>query len=59
MGVLCHVGTGNRELIQKLITSEEQPTDASSSYTAGAVIVAGGIPTVLLELLQIFFTGEE
>lgn len=59
VGVLCHVGTGNRELIQKLITSKEQPTDASSSYTAGAVIVAGGIPTVLLELLQIFFMGEE
>jgi len=57
LGALVHIGTGNQELIQNLITSTNKPTDSAGSYTAGAVLVAGGVPTFLLEIISALIVG--
>ena len=59
LSALVHIGTGNQEMIQNLITAQEKPDDNAAAYTIGAVIVTGGIPTILLELLASLFVSEE
>jgi hypothetical protein len=53
--VLVENGTGG--LTTGLITSENKPQDDANDYGAGVVAIAGGIPTVLLELLALIFSG--
>lgn len=55
--MLIHVGSGNGELLNQLVSSSDQPPDGSQSYSIGMVLVAGGVPTVLLDLLGQLFTG--
>jgi hypothetical protein len=53
--VLVENGTGG--LTTGLITSENKPQDDANDYGAGVVAIAGGIPTVLLEILALIFSG--
>lgn len=50
---------GTAGLTTGLITSENKPQDDANDYGAGVVAIAGGIPTVLLELLALIFSGED
>ncbi len=54
--VLVEAGTAG--LLTGLITSENKPVDDANDYGAGIVLVAGGIPTVLLETLALLFAGS-
>ena len=56
---LVSVESGTAGLVRALATSENKPVDTPDSYGAGVAIVAGGIPTVLLELLGLIFSGGE
>ena len=53
--VLVENGTGG--LTTGLISSENKPQDDANDYGAGVVAIAGGIPTVLLEILALIFSG--
>lgn len=57
--MLVHVGSGNDDLLRQLLSSSDQPPDGQKAYSVGMVLVAGGIPTVLIELLGLLFTGGE
>jgi len=50
---------GTDGVLQDLITADNKPSDSSSAYGAGMVILAGGLPASLIELLQAFFPTEE
>ena len=53
------VGSGNDDLLRQLLSSSDQPPDGQKAYSVGMVLVAGGVPTVLIELLGLLFTGGE
>ena len=59
LGALAHIGTGNQELMEKLITSTNKPNTDGSGYTVGALVVAGGAPTFLIELIASLFVESE
>lgn len=59
LDLLVHIGSGNAELVTQLLSSSDKPQDNRDAYTFGIVLVAGGIPTVLLELLSGLFVPEE
>lgn len=48
---LVVVGDGTDGLVRELVTAEEEPQDSLTSYGGGAVMVAGGLPTILLDFL--------
>ena len=66
---LVVTGNGTDGILQGLITADNKPTDTSTTteiaeqtygtYGAGVVILAGGLPTVLIEILQAFFPESE
>lgn len=55
--VVVESGTGG--LVSGLTGSENKPSDLASSYGGGVAMVAGGLPTVLLELLALLFGGAD
>lgn len=62
---LVVTGNGTAGLLSSLVTAENKPSDNSSTteiaeltfgtYGAGVVLVAGGLPAAIIELLQLFF----
>lgn len=62
---LVVTGNGTAGLVSGLVTAANKPSDNATTteiaeatygtYGAGLVLVAGGLPTVLVELLQAFF----
>jgi hypothetical protein len=54
---LVLVENGTAGLVTGLVTSENKPEDSSIAYGGGIVAVAGGIPSFLLELLALIFSG--
>ena len=58
MNGLVVTGNGTDGLVSGLVTAENKPSDAASSYGAGVVVVAGGLPSVTIELLKLFFPEE-
>ena len=50
---------GTDGVLQELVTAENKPSDSTTAYGAGMVILAGGLPATLIELLQMFFPTEE
>jgi hypothetical protein len=74
MSGLVVTGNGTDGILAELITAENKPTDNSQSttgtslgnekkiygtYGGGVVLLAGGLPTVLIEILQAFFPEAE
>jgi len=53
--VLAESGTAG--IVQALVAAEEKPEDSATAYGAGVVLVAGGLPTLLLDLLKKIFDG--
>ena len=56
---LVVTGGGTDGLLHALVTAEDKPVDSSEAYGAGVVLVAGGLPTALVAILQMFFTAPE
>lgn len=52
-------GSGTNGVLSALVTSGNKPADSPLSYGAGVAIVAGGLPAILVEILQAFFPEEE
>lgn len=62
---LVVTGNGTSGLVSALVTAENKPSDNSTTteiaevtygtYGAGLVLVAGGLPAAIVELLQLFF----
>jgi hypothetical protein len=54
---LVIVESGTDGLTAGLVTSTNKPFDSASSYGAGVAIVAGGLPSFLLEILTLILGG--
>lgn len=52
---LIVVGNGTDGILQGFIGAQDKPFDSKDAYGAGAVIVAGGLPTAVLDILLLFF----
>ena len=52
---LVLVENGTDGLITGLITAENKPDDGVAAYGGGVVAIAGGLPTVILEILALLF----
>lgn len=62
---LVVTGNGTAGILSALVTAENKPSDISQTltvdertygtYGAGVVILAGGLPAILVEILQVFF----
>lgn len=55
---LVLVESGTDGLTTALVTSENKPASSSGDYGAGVLIVAGGLPTLLLESIALVLGGE-
>lgn len=56
---LVIVESGIDGITTGLVTATNKPFDSPSSYGAGIAVVAGGLPSVLLELLALILSGGE
>lgn len=56
---LVIVENGTDGLTAGLVTSTNKPFDSASSYGAGVAIVAGGLPSLLLEILTLILSGGD
>lgn len=54
---LVLVENGTSGIITGLVTSQNKPEDSPIAYGGGVVAIAGGIPSFLLELLALVFSG--
>lgn len=50
---LLLTGQGTDGITQKFITAENKPSDSPLAYGGGVAILAGGVPSFLVELLQL------
>jgi hypothetical protein len=55
---LVLVANGTAGLAGELISSENKPISSATDYSAGVVVVAGGLPAIVLDLLYAIFGGE-
>ena len=51
-------GQGTDGVLQGLVSAEDKPSDSVTSYGAGMVFLAGGLPTLILEIIQAFFPED-
>lgn len=56
---LVVTGNGTLGALEGLVTADNKPQDDADAYGAGVVILAGGLPAVLVDILQAFFPGGE
>ena len=54
---LVTVANGTDGILQDFITADSKPDDSPSDLGAGLVVLAGGLPNILLELLAALFSG--
>lgn len=52
---LVVAGQGTDGILQGLVTATDKPIDSASAYGMGIVLVAGGLPTAVAELIQLLF----
>ena len=57
VSALITVGQGTDGILQGLMSAGDKPTDMSTSYGAGVVVLAGGLPTFLADILRAIFTA--
>lgn len=50
---------GTLGLVSSFLSAENKPSDSTDSYGAGVVMVAGGLPNALADLLKLFFPEDE
>jgi hypothetical protein len=56
---LVLVEDGTAGLAGALVSSGNKPISNPTDYSAGVVVVAGGLPTILLDILFAIFSGGE
>lgn len=56
--VLVTTGRGNMGLLSSLVNAGNKPQDDADTYGAGIVVVAGGLPAVLVDILQALLQEE-
>lgn len=54
---LVLVEDGTAGIAGALVSSGNKPISSPTDYSAGVVVVAGGLPTILLDILAAIFTG--
>jgi len=57
VSALVVTGSGTDGILQAFVNADDKPQDSVASYGAGLVFLAGGLPTLLIELLQAIFGG--
>jgi len=57
VSALVVAGSGTYGVLQGLVNAGDKPQDSVASYGAGLVFLAGGLPMILIELLQAIFGG--
>jgi hypothetical protein len=55
VSALVVAGAGTDGLVQEFVSATNKPSDSLDARGAGVVVVAGGLPTPLVELLMLFF----
>jgi hypothetical protein len=58
VSVLVTVEAGTSGAIRALMSAENAPVDTAADYGFGFALVAGGVPSVLLDLLTAIFTAS-
>ena len=58
MSALVVTANGTDGILSALVTAENKPSDGTTSYGAGVVLLAGGLPSLLVAILQSFFPEE-
>ena len=58
---LVHTANGTDDLVAKLLSSGAKPqaNDPSDTHAAGLLMVAGGVPSILLEIIVKMMVSEE
>ena len=54
---LISVENGTDGIITSFLTAENKPSDSASAYGGGVCVVAGGLPSILLEMLFLMLGG--
>jgi len=57
VSALVVAGSGTDGILQEFVGAGDKPQDSVLSYGGGLVFFAGGLPTILVELLRAFFGG--
>ncbi len=56
--ILPVLATGTDGVIEALVASESKPADGPKAYSAGMVLLGGGLPTILVDLLLLLLAGD-
>jgi hypothetical protein len=54
---LVVTGNGTQGILQGLVQATNKPSDSSAAYGAGVVLLAGGLPAIALEILQLIISA--
>ena len=54
---LVLVENGTAGIASALVTAGNKPSDGPAAYGGGAVVLFGGLPTVILELIALILAG--
>ena len=56
---LIVTGNGTDGILQALVSAGDKPSDSSAAYGAGVVMLAGGLPSIIFDILQAIMGGGE
>jgi hypothetical protein len=56
---LVVTGAGTDGILTGLVTAEDKPFDGPEAYGGGLVVLAGGLPSILVEILKAFFPESQ
>lgn len=54
---LLNFSAGTDGVVSDLVTSQNKPSDSNSYHSAGIVALGGGVPTLVVDLIQKLFEG--
>lgn len=57
--ILPVLATGTDGVISALTASENKPADGPQAYSAGLVLLGGGLPSILVDLLLLLLSGSD
>tara|TARA_X000000950_G_C13913238_1_gene659825 strand:+ start:2913 stop:5603 length:2691 start_codon:yes stop_codon:yes gene_type:complete len=52
-------GAGTQGLISEFMTAEEKPSDGPDAYGMGGIVVTGGLPLIILDIIKACFQATE
>lgn len=59
MSALIVTAEGTDGVLAELVQADNKPSDGTTAYGAGVVLMAGGLPSLLLDILTAFFPKQE